>query len=118
MKLKFSILYLLVLASTFHVNSSVIINEIMPKNISYHINSNFNFEGWIELFNSGTEDVDISTFFISDDPNNLYKWQMPFDSTLNESDYILAPHSYKLIYMDKLDQAFHANFKLEAEGGT
>lgn len=111
-------LSILLFVNYLFCGASVIINEIMPKNISFHINSNFNFEGWIELYNNGNEDVDISTLFVSDDAKNPFKWQMPYDSTLNASEYILTPHSYKIIYMDKLDQAFHANFKLEADGGT
>jgi hypothetical protein len=111
-------LSILLFINYLYCNASVIINEVMPKNISFHINSNFNFEGWIELYNNGNEDVDISTLFVSDDAKNPFKWQMPYDSTLNVSEYILSPQSYKIIYMDKLDQAFHANFKLEADGGT
>ena len=115
---RIKVLSILLITNFIFCNASVIINEIMTKNISNHINSNFNFEAWIELYNNGNEDEDISTIFISDDSKNLFKWQMPYDSTINDSEYILPPKSYKIIYMDKLDEAFHANFKLDANGGT
>lgn len=52
-------LSILLFVNYLFCGASVIINEIMPKNISFHINSNFNFEGWIELYNNGNEDVDM-----------------------------------------------------------
>lgn len=99
------------------VYSSLLINEVMPKNVSCHINDDFNFTGWIELYNSGAEDVDISTIFLSNESLNLYKWQMPSDTTLPSDNFIMPPGSYKLIYMDELNKAFHASFKLDADGG-
>ena len=96
-------LSILLFINYLYCNASVIINEIMPKNISFHINSNFNFEGWIELYNNGNEDVDISTLFVSDDAKNPFKWQMPYDSTLNASEYILTPHSFNIFFLDKFD---------------
>lgn len=62
--------------------SSIHINEIMVKNVSNHVNENFNFEGWVELYNSGAESVDLSNYFFSDDPSNIYQWQYEGDTQI------------------------------------
>lgn len=91
--------------------SSIHINEIMVKNVSNHVNENFNFEGWVELYNSGAESVDLSNYFFSDDPSNIYQWQY-------EGDTQIAPKGYAIFYFDELDTLNHVGFKLDSDGGA
>ncbi|MDR1730277.1 MAG: CotH kinase family protein [Prevotellaceae bacterium] len=93
------------------VKAQVIINELMPRNISYLINEDFNFEGWVELYNSGTQSADISNYYFSDDSNNLLKWRI-------KTDRLLDPEQFVVIYFDELDRENHASFKLQPEGGS
>ena len=55
--------------------ASVHINEIMVRNTSFKHNEDYNFVGWVELYNSGDEMVDLSNCFFSDSESNIYKWQ-------------------------------------------
>jgi hypothetical protein len=66
---------------------SVFINEMMVKNVSSHVNENFNFEGWVELYNSGTEPVDLSNYFFSESSSDPTMWQF-------EGDMMIEPNGY------------------------
>lgn len=92
--------------------ASVHINEMMVRNTSYKVNENYNFEGWVELYNSGAEAVDLRNCFFSNSESNIYLWQ-------NQSnDCRIQPKGYYIFYFDELDKNNHANFKLDSDGGT
>ena len=44
--------------------ASIIINELMPKNVSYIMDDKLQYSGWAELYNSGAEEVDITNYFL------------------------------------------------------
>lgn len=92
--------------------ASVHINEIMVRNTSFKVNENYNFEGWVELYNSGAEAVDLRECFFSNSESNIYMWQ-------NQSnDCRIQPKGYMIFYFDELNKNNHANFKLDSDGGT
>ena len=93
------------------LRAAVFINELMPRNVSCLINEDFNFEGWVELYNSGPQSVDITSYYFSDDVNNLLKWRI-------KTGDLLKPGQFVVIYFDELDKKNHANFKLKPEGGA
>ncbi len=105
---KFNLMALL--AVSIPLNASVSINELMVRNASYQVNENFNFEGWVELYNSGSESVDLSNCFFSDSKENLYRWQ-------NKKNIVLQPKAFTIFYFDELDTLNHAGFKLDSDGG-
>ncbi len=94
------------------VNSNgVVINEILASNDTGATDENDQFEDWIELFNNNDFDVDLSNYYITDDPSNLDKWQFP-------SGTIIGPKGYMIIWADE-DQGqgpLHTNFKISASG--
>ena len=71
--------FLLFVLCPFVVFPSIFINEIMVKNVSNHVNGNFNFEGWVELYNSGAETVNLSNYHFSEDQGNPLLWQYQGD---------------------------------------
>lgn len=93
-------------------HASIVINELMPKNVTYKVDDTYQFSGWAELYNNGAEDVDISLYFFSDSLPMPTKWQM------NKS-VILKPGEYVVVYFDNNedDVPLHANFKLPAKKG-
>ena len=100
--------------------SSVVINEIMPKNVSYQINDQFQFSGWAEILNNGEADEDVSLYFFSDDEENPTKWQI----TTGEDDLVLKPGDFAVVYFDEFETddegeviPLHASFKLPAKKG-
>ncbi|MFA6884554.1 MAG: CotH kinase family protein [Paludibacteraceae bacterium] len=107
MKSRFFIL-LMALLSYFPARASILINELMPRNVSYMINENFNFDGWVEVYNSGAENYNLANCTFSDGD---VTWQSGVDS-------ILAPGKYAIFYFNETDINIHASFKLDSDGGT
>ena len=108
--MKRKLLLLLTLFTSYSMYSSVNINEMMVRNVSFQYNEKYNFEGWVELYNSGASSVDLSNCFFSNSSENLFLWQ-------NKSNLILQPGEYAIFYFDELDEGNHASFKLDSDGG-
>lgn len=60
-------------------------------------------DDWIEIYNRGSQAVDVSNFFLSDERGNNDKWQFPDDTTIQ-------PGQYLVIWEDEL------KFGLSSEG--
>ena len=48
--------------------SALVINEIMPANVDMFLDPSFNYGSWIEIYNTGDADIDISGWYLSNDP--------------------------------------------------
>lgn len=109
MKLKNYLLLTTLIASPTW--ATIHINEIMVRNTSFHYNEDYNFVGWVELYNSGNDTVDVSNYFFSDSESDIYKWQ-------NRANIQIPPKDFAIFYFDEEDKTNHANFKLDSDGGT
>lgn len=91
--------------------AQVVINEACSKNVSVLADGPDNFRDWIEVHNAGASTVDLATYFLSDDADDLGKWQLPQEQ--------LAPGGFLVLFEgnDNGDD-HHFNFKLAQEGGT
>lgn len=70
--------------------SQVIINEYSCSNVN-GINDAFGQkEDWVELFNTSSTPVDLTGYYLSDNHNNLTKWQIPSGS--------ISGNSYKMVF--------------------
>lgn len=99
-------------AEAMDMVSPVVISEAMASNKSYLAEQGC--PDWIELCNEGEVDVDLSGWYISDDPEN------PTGGTVLPQ-RTLGPGEYLLIYADGKDcvdeqGGIHANFSLSASG--
>ena len=90
------------------------INEFMASNASSIEDENDEFDDWIEIHNSGTTDVDIADFYITDDPSNLTKYQFPTSSTQT----LIPAGGFLLVWADNQTAQgdLHTNFALSANG--
>ena len=68
----------------------------------------YNYSEWIELYNPGSQAVFVSGYRLSNDPANLSLWKFPSGS------YIPAK-GFLVIWMDKLNTGFHANFRTRSD---
>ena len=86
------------------------INEFQASNQSTISDEAGEFDDWIELYNAGTEPLQLSDFFLSDDLTNPTRWALP--------DAMIQAGEFLLIWADgDVDQSiFHANFGLRAAG--
>lgn len=103
----------LYLSSRTDMNYSIKISEIMAKNTVWIRDSYGDFSDYIEITNYGSETVNLENFTISNDPNNLYKWNFPsFDLKAGESIVVFASGKDKFREGEEL----HLSFNLDAEG--
>lgn len=98
---------------------SVVINEVMPKNICASVDDNFQFSSWAELYNSGSEAVDVSSYTLTDSVLLSDKWRIVADEA-DPSKTVIQPGGFLVIYLDgsTVDPLpLHASFKLPAKKG-
>jgi hypothetical protein len=99
--------------AVFEQINGIVINEVSASNSQVPDEAG-EAEDWIELHNAGPNAVDIGGFFITDDPENKSKFQIPSGS----GPTILQPGSYLLLWADEQtwQGATHLSFKLSQEG--
>lgn len=68
---------------------------------------------WIELYNRSDENIQLKEYYLSDDKNNLYKYQLP--------DYELAPKCYYVLHSETeeiVKEEEGLNFRIDSQGET
>ena len=96
---------------TYSAEVSLVINEFMASNSNSVRDPQGQYDDWIELYNYGTDDVDIEGMYLTDDLTVPTKWQIPAATNIPVGGYLL-------IWADNdiADAGLHANFKLNAGG--
>lgn len=91
--------------------NDVVVNEIMASNETTVADQDGEYDDWIELYNNGSQTVDLSGWHLTDDPLLPAKWTFP-------NGVFLDPGAYLIVWADDdTDQAgLHASFKLSADG--
>lgn len=88
---------------------NLFINEVMPSNAAACADSFGEFDDWIELYNAGAADLDLTGYYVSDDTALAMKAQL--------SGIIVPAHGFKLLWADDQVQGVdHLAFKLDAQG--
>lgn len=93
--------------------SNLVINEFIASNVDGIIDPDDNSrDDWIEIHNKGSNRIDLTGYFLSDESDDPEKWQFPATTTI-------AANGYLLVWADKDDKGGaqpHTNFKLSASG--
>jgi autotransporter-associated beta strand protein len=106
-------LSLLLAGITSLAATTVRINEVMASNGNVIADEDGDFEDWIELYNYGTEPVDLSGWGLSDSYNNPFKWTFPEGTVIGAGEYLLVWASGK----DRVGWSNMLNFDFqEGEG--
>ena len=87
----------------------ICINEFMTKNETAIADSDGDYSDFIELYNPGSSDVDLSGMFLSDDINDVTKWSFPEGSVIKAGEYLVIFASGK---DKKVENEIHTDFKL------
>ena len=88
------------------VQAQVVINELMQSNIDCIMDDLNEFpDSWVELYNSGTEAVNLKDYKLGAKDKPGKAWQLP-NQTLNAKSYVV-------VYCDKEESGMHTNFRLE-----
>jgi len=94
------------------VTGDLVINEFMADNESTVTDQDGEYDDWIELYNNGSQTINLNGMYLTDDPSEPDQWIFP--------DTTLAPGNFLIVWADDdTGQAgLHANFKLSADGET
>ena len=92
---------------------AIVINELMASNAGSVMSPATNFDSWIELYNPSDQDFDLSGMYLSDDANNLTRWQMP------DNIGVVPAGGYLVVWLGSNDiMSNQAPFKLDCDGGA
>lgn len=91
--------------------SGVVINEFMASNDATEADQDGEFEDWIELYNNGTESLDLSGYYLTDDAEDLTQWEFPAGTSIDAGGYLTVWADD-----DEDQEGLHTNFKLSASG--
>ena len=91
----------------------LLITEFMALNETVLKDDTGEFSDWIEIYNSGTNAVNLAGYYLTDESANLLKWRFPATN--------LPPSRYLIVFASGLNRVtpgrpFHTNFKLNADG--
>lgn len=91
--------------------NDVVINEVMASNQTTVADQDGEFDDWIELYNKSGKEVDISSWYLSDNRDNYEKYKIPFGTKI-------PANAYLIVWADEdgKQNGYHANFKLSSTG--
>ena len=89
--------------------TKVKINEICTSNTNTLKDSYGNYSDWIELFNSGEKEVDISGYGLSDKEDNIFKYKFPNKTIIQPGDYLIIFCSKQKSTSDEIHTGFSLN---------
>lgn len=88
---------------------NVVINEILASNSQGLVTVFGEHSDWIELYNPGCSNANLTGYFLTDENDSLTKWKFPANTFLNAGTYLL-------VYADGQNTGLHTNFKLSKSG--
>ncbi len=97
------------------IESSFLINEVMAANSSTLGDEDAEFNDWVEIINPTPGVGNLNGWYLSNDSDNLTRWQFPETS--------IAPSGYLVLFASGKNRAtsgseLHLNFALNSGGGT
>ena len=101
-----------VLLLQVQLRAQVVINEIQSVNESTIKDFQDEYPDWIELYNSGNSDVNLTGFGLSDKADNPFLWIFP-NITITAGQYLIVFASSKDTVVGS---ELHTNFKLSSAG--
>ncbi len=90
-------------------SSPIVINEWMSNNRFGILDATGDASDWLELYNPSDEQISLNGYALSDNENNLFKWEFPIDT-------IIQPNGYLIVYASRkntvIEGELHTNFAL------
>jgi len=92
------------------------LNEVQAENISGIVDNYGEHEPWLEIYNNGTNAVDLSSYYLTDSYYNLNKWQFPEGTIVNAGEF-------KIIWLDgqtnqSTSSSIHTAFRISPTNGS
>ena len=91
--------------------SDLVINEVVVENTEGFTDDFGERNAWIEIYNNTTRTQELSSIFITNDPNDTKKYAVPRGDIKTQ----LKPHQHAIFWADNKPSngTFHLNFKLD-----
>lgn len=107
---RYLILILWIIATGSRGMGQLLVSEFQALNTTTITDPDFqSYSDWLELFNAGGSDLDISDYWLTDDLLQPEKWKIP-------AGQVIPAGGYLLIWADGRDTGLHAGFKLSGQG--
>ena len=87
------------------------ISEFMADNMATLADKDGDYSDWIEIYNPTTGAINLSGWYLSDNPEDLIKWIFP--------QVTIESHGYLIVFVSGKNQStneLHTNFKLSSSG--
>ena len=94
---------ILLMFSSIFLNAQIVINEGSNRNFNLVLDEDAESEDWIELYNAGSEAIDLAGYSLSDNAQELDKWTF--------SSYLLQPNEYLLVFCSGKDRYYSDPFQ-------
>ncbi len=88
---------------------TLVINEVMARNLNTVEDENGKTPDWIEIYNPGPQDVDMGGMYLTDDPAFPNQSEIPAGA-------VVPAGGYLLFWADGAATGLHLNFSLSGEG--
>ncbi len=91
------------------------INEVQPLNVRTRAANSGQYEPWVELYNAGSNAVNLQGLYLAGSFTDLTQWAFPSNASV-------AAHEFKVIFCDgQTDRStlseLHSNFRLDGTNG-
>jgi len=105
--------FALSLSTMVRAQETIRINEFMAVNDIGLDDEDRDEADWIEIYNAGTDIVNLGGWYLTDDVNDLRRWAFP--------EVILVPDAYLVVFASGKNRTdplgmLHTNFKLKGDG--
>ncbi|HUR21230.1 MAG TPA: lamin tail domain-containing protein, partial [Vicinamibacterales bacterium] len=95
---------------------AVWLNELQAYNTAGPADQFGDRDPWLELYNAGTNTIDLGTYFLTDSYTNLTRWPFPAGT-------LLGPGAFWIVWLDnepgeQVNGELHANFRPALTNGT
>jgi len=107
--LKLIALQICLICIVYQLHGQIVINEYSAANLNSFYDSFEKTEDWIELYNNGTSNVDLSGYHLSDKINKPDKWKIPEGTTIPGKGHLIFSCSGR---DGRFGDELHTNFKL------
>ncbi len=95
------IFYIVMMCSALSAQS-LFINEVMPANVTTLPDKDKQYSDWLEIYNAGSQTLDLTGYYLSDDADEPERWCFP--------PFMLPPDSFVVVFASEKDSqipAFH-----------
>lgn len=112
---KLTFFTILLMLGLSQLSAQVVINEFSASNLESFTDNFGKTEDWIELYNTSSNDVDISGWYLSDKEDKPDKWRIPNGTIIPANGHMVFLCSGR---DGKMYNEYHTNFKLTQTKGS